>query len=75
MTNNLRRNSSVYKDDDPMFIDTGPSEIDKELEFIHRIKEVEEGIEDERKSNEYFSKLDLQDITLSLLSIICMYLV
>lgn len=40
--------------------------VDKLIEYIDKIKEKEEGIEDERQSNEYFSKLLLQDACLSI---------
>lgn len=45
--------------------------IEKEMEFLHRIKEKEQGIEDERKTNENFSKLFLQEFLLAIYIVIC----
>lgn len=47
--------------------------INNELETINKIKEEEQGLEDERKTNEYFLKVQTQDLALSVFSLICNY--
>jgi hypothetical protein len=45
--------------------------IEKEMEIIYRILEEEVGIEDEHRSESYFSKLFLQEFTIALTTLTC----
>jgi hypothetical protein len=45
-----------------------------ELNFINKIKDIEQGIEDERTSEEYFIKLQLQDLALAIFSVTSNYI-
>lgn len=45
--------------------------VDREMDYIHKIKDKEQGIEDERKSGELFLKLSLQDLNLAIFTFIC----
>jgi hypothetical protein len=73
-TNNGIKNMSTRKrfeaEREQLLKNEENQKIEKELEIMYRILEEEEGIEDEHRSANFFSKLFLQEFTIALTTVI-----
>jgi hypothetical protein len=73
LKNNLKNGEKALKTEERILSkeEQAQKQIEKEIEDINKIKEIEQGIEDERQSSEYFSKLTLQDFLLAFFTLTC----